>query len=150
MGPISLKIMRAPGGEGLPLPAYQSAGAAGLDLVAAVIEDLCIEPGRRELVPTGVHVEIPPGFEGQLRPRSGLALRCGVTLLNAPGTIDTDYRGELQVILINHGSEPFVVSRGMRVAQLVLASVVRAEITEVDTLSDSARGEGGFGHTGTH
>jgi dUTP pyrophosphatase len=142
--------MRAPGGEGLPLPAYQSAGAAGLDLVAAVIEDLCIEPGRRELVPTGVHVEIPPGFEGQLRPRSGLALRCGVTLLNAPGTIDTDYRGELQVILINHGSEPFVVSRGMRVAQLVLASVVRAEITEVDTLSDSARGEGGFGHTGTH
>ena len=150
MGPISLKIARAPGSEDLPLPAYQSAGAAGLDLVAAVDEAVRIEPGQRRLVPTGLHVEIPPGYEGQVRPRSGLALRHGVTVLNAPGTIDADYRGELRVILINQGSEPFVVTRSMRVAQFVLAPVVRAEIVEVDALADSVRGDGGFGHTGTH
>ena len=150
MEPIALKIMRASGAGDLPLPAYQSADAAGLDLVAAVDEPVCIEPGQRLLVPTGLHVEIPPGYEGQIRPRSGLALRDGVTVLNAPGTIDADYRGRLQVILINHGAEPFVVTRGMRIAQFVLASVVRAEIVEVDALTDSDRGDGGFGHTGTH
>ena len=150
MGSITLKILRAAGSEDLPLPAYQSDVAAGLDLLAAVAEDVCVGPGQRRLVPSGIHVEIPPGYEGQVRPRSGLAIRHGITLLNAPGTIDADYRGEVQVILVNHGTEPFVVTRGMRIAQLVIAPVTQARVVAVDALAESIRGAGGFGHTGTH
>ncbi len=150
MESISLKIVRRAGCEDLPLPAYQSAQAAGMDLVAAVEEAVCLAPGQRRLIPTGIFIEIPPGYEGQVRPRSGLALRHGVTMVNGPGTIDADYRGELQVILINHGAEPLTITRGMRIAQLVIAPVTRVEVIEADALSSTQRGAGGFGHTGTH
>ncbi len=132
------------------MPAYQSDGAAGLDLLAAIPANttLVIEPGARELVPTGVALELPPGLEAQVRPRSGLALKNGVTVLNAPGTIDSDYRGEIGVILINHGREPFEITRGARVAQLVIARVERVALVVADELSASARGAGGFGSTG--
>ena len=148
---IPLRVLRLPHGAGLPLPAYQTPGSAGLDLPAAVTAEVVLEPGARALVPTGVAVEIPPGYEGQVRPRSGLAVRHGVTVANAPGTIDSDYRGEIKVALVNLGCEPFAVSRGQRVAQLVIAPVTRVEVVEVttaDALSDSERGAGGFGHTG--
>jgi dUTP pyrophosphatase len=147
---IALEVKRLPHGDGLPLPAYQSHGAAGLDLVAAVAdyETIVIEPGARELVPTGLAVQIPPGFEGQVRPRSGLALRYGVTVLNAPGTIDADYRGEIGVILINLGREPFEVRRGLRIAQLVIAPVSRVALVEVAELGATERAERGFGSTG--
>jgi dUTP pyrophosphatase len=141
-------IVRLPEAEGLPLPADMSAGAAGADVVAAVSEDLVLVPGARALVPTGLMLEVPPGFEVQVRPRSGLAHRHGVTLLNTPGTIDSDYRGPLGVILVNLGSEPFVVRRGERIAQLVVAPVVRAAFREAELLSASERGQGGFGSTG--
>jgi len=146
-----LRLRRLPHGEGLPLPDYQSAQAAGLDLAAAVPPEapVTLAPGGRALVPTGFAVALPDGFEGQVRPRSGLAARHGVTVLNTPGTIDADYRGEVQVILINFGSEPFTVTRGMRIAQLVVAPVVRAMVAEVSTLEDTARGAGGFGSTGS-
>jgi dUTP pyrophosphatase len=146
-----LRLRRLPHGEGLPLPDYQSAQAAGLDLAAAVSPEapVTLAPGGRALVPTGFAVALPDGFEVQVRPRSGLAARHGVTVLNTPGTIDADYRGEVQVILINLGSEPFTVTRGMRIAQLVVAPVVRAVVAEVSTLEDTARGAGGFGSTGT-
>lgn len=134
----------------LPLPAYQTDGAAGLDLHAAVADSVTIAPGARRLVPCGVFIALPEGVEAQVRPRSGLALKHGVTLLNAPGTVDSDYRGELQVIVINHGAEPFVVARGMRIAQLVIARVEQAELVEVEQLPESRRGAGGFGHTGVH
>ena len=150
MRPIILRIVRRAGCEDLPLPAYQTAQAAGLDLTAAVDAPVCIESGGRQIVPTGLFLEIPPGHEGQVRPRSGLALRHGVTVVNAPGTIDADYRGEVQVILINHGAEPFTVTRGMRIAQLVIAPVTRVEVVEAEALAESERGTGGFGHTGTH
>ena len=147
---ITIEVKRLPHGDGLPLPAYQSEQAAGLDLVAAVAdyETIVIEPGARELVPTGLAVQIPPGFEGQVRPRSGLALQYGVTVLNAPGTIDADYRGEIRVILINLGREPFEVRRGLRIAQMVIAPVSRAELVEVAELSTTERAERGFGSTG--
>jgi dUTP pyrophosphatase len=148
MSDVSVK--RLPHGSGLPLPSYQSEGASGLDLLAAVPADapLVIAPGRFVAVPTGIAIALPAGTEAQVRPRSGLALRHGVTVLNAPGTIDADYRGEVQVLLINHGAEPLTVTRGMRVAQLVIASVVRARMTEVAELDDTRRGAGGFGSTG--
>lgn len=145
---LRLRVERLAHGRGLPLPDYASAGAAGLDLRAAVESDLALPPGARIAVPTGLRLEIPAGFEGQVRPRSGLALRHGVTVANAPGTIDSDYRGELQVILLNLGDEPFVIRRGERVAQLVLSPVVRAELVEAEDLEQSVRGTGGFGSTG--
>jgi dUTP pyrophosphatase len=132
----------------VPLPAYQSEGAAGMDLCAAVRDPVQIPPGERRLIPTGVGVAIPRGFEGQVRPRSGLALRHGVTVLNAPGTVDSDYRGELMVALINHGSDPFVVARGERIAQLVICPVAEATLDLVSSLDETARGEGGYGSTG--
>ncbi|HXG79160.1 MAG TPA: dUTP diphosphatase [Methyloceanibacter sp.] len=147
---ITLRIKRLPHGAGLPLPAYQSAHAAGLDVVAAVPAEapVSIAPGGRALIPTGLALEIPVGYEAQVRPRSGLAIKHGVTLLNSPGTIDADYRGELMVIMVNHGSEPFIVRRGERIAQLVVAPVVSVEIAEAEELSGTARGAGGFGSTG--
>jgi dUTP diphosphatase len=141
-------VVRLPGGDGLPLPAYMSPGAAGADVVAAVSGELVLAPGERALVPTGFSLEIPPGYEVQVRPRSGLALRHGVTCLNSPGTIDSDYRGEVGVILVNLGREPFVVRRGDRIAQLVMAPVVQAAFDAVPALAASVRGEGGFGSTG--
>jgi dUTP pyrophosphatase len=146
----SIRVVRLPHAEGLPLPSYATAGAAGMDLLAAVEYDLVIEPGQRALVPTGLTIALPPGFELQIRPRSGLALKNGITLPNAPGTIDEDYRGELGVIVLNTGAEPFTVTRGMRIAQAVLAPVARGHFTEVDSLDETLRGEGGFGSTGRH
>ncbi len=147
---ITVNVMRLPHGAGLPLPAYQTAAAAGLDLIAAVPMDapLTIAPGRYAAVPTGIAIALPPGTEAQVRPRSGLARNHGVTVLNAPGTVDADYRGEIQVLLINHGNEPFVVTRGTRIAQLVVGHVARASLREVETLDETARGAGGFGSTG--
>lgn len=147
---MEIKIKLLPHAKGLPLPAYQSAGAAGLDLVAAVAADapLTLPPGGRALIPTGLVIEIAPGFEAQARPRSGLALNHGVTVLNSPGTIDSDYRGEVGVILINHGDKPFEVARGARIAQLVIAPAPQARLIVMDDLSTTARGEGGFGSTG--
>ena len=146
-----IPIRRLPGAEGLPLPAYQTGGAAGLDLVAAIPDSavVIIEPGARELVPTGLSIALPPGWEAQVRPRSGLALRHGITTLNAPGTIDSDYRGEIGVILINHGPTRFEVRRGERIAQLVFARYERIEWTETSNLATTPRGTGGFGSTGT-
>ncbi len=146
--PICVRLARQPGGGGLPLPEPATLGSAGVDLRAAIEEDLLIEPGARVLVPSGFAIELPEGFEGQVRPRSGLALRHGISIPNAPGTIDSDYRGEIKVILMNAGSEPFRVSRGDRIAQLVVAPVQRAIWREVDGLVDTGRGDGGFGHTG--
>ncbi|MEP3435571.1 MAG: dUTP diphosphatase [Hoeflea sp.] len=146
-----LRIVRLPHGEGLDLPAYETPGSAGMDLRAAVDEDTPLEiaPGGRFAVPTGLIMEIPEGFEGQVRPRSGLALKSGVTCLNTPGTIDSDYRGEVKVILANLGAEPFTVTRGMRIAQLVIAPVVQAQVTLHQALGETGRGTGGFGSTGT-
>ena len=145
-----VRFRRLPHGAGLPLPAYQSAHAAGLDLAAAVPPDapVTLAPLGRTMIATGFAMALPDGFEAQVRPRSGLAARHGVTVLNTPGTIDADYRGEIQVILVNLDSEPFVVTRGMRIAQLVVAPVARADVTEVPALEDTARGAGGFGSTG--
>jgi len=143
---VPVLVKRLPHGEGLDLPAYATAGAAGMDVISA--EDVTLPPGGRHAVATGLAVAIPPGYEIQVRPRSGLALKHGVTVPNTPGTIDSDYRGELKVILINHGSEPFAILRGDRVAQLVLAPVIRAGWMEVAELDETARGAGGFGSTG--
>lgn len=147
---VTLRIVRLPHGEGLPLPSRQSNSAAGLDVVAAVAEDvpLVLAPGTRTLVPTGFALELPQGHEGQLRPRSGLALKHGITLLNSPGTIDADYRGEVMVLLVNLGTEPFTVRRGMRIAQLVVARVTHVEIEPIEALQATRRGQGGFGSTG--
>jgi dUTP pyrophosphatase len=148
---VTLRIMRRPHGEGVKLPDYQSAQAAGFDLVAAVPEDapLILDPGGRALVPTGLVFEVPEGYEAQIRPRSGLALKQGVTVLNSPGTVDADYRGEVQVLLINLGPVPFVIARGDRIAQTVIASVTHAEIREAAELNETARGQAGFGSTGS-
>jgi dUTP pyrophosphatase len=146
---VAIKVVRLPHAADLPLPSYATEGAAGMDLLAAVSEPLVVVPGARALVPTGLRIALPPGHELQVRPRSGLALRHGVVLPNSPGTIDEDFRGELQVIVLNAGAEPFTVERGMRIAQAVLAPVTRASWREVDALPDSARGAGGFGSTGT-
>jgi dUTP pyrophosphatase len=146
MTAISIRLTRLPHGEGLPLPAYATAGAAGMDVVAA--EDLTLAPGARHAVATGFAIAIPTGYEVQVRPRSGLALKHGITCLNTPGTIDSDYRGEVKVILANLGSEPFAIARGERIAQLVPAPVQHATFVEVESLDDTARGGGGFGSTG--
>ena len=150
MSALAVNIMRLPHGADLPLPSYQSEAASGLDLLAAVPADrpLTIAPGCHAAVPTGIAIALPPGTEAQVRPRSGLARNHGVTVLNAPGTIDADYRGEIQVLLINHGAEPFAVTRGMRIAQLVIAPVSRVELRVVTELDATARGAGGFGSTG--
>lgn len=145
---VKVALQRLPHGSDLPLPAYETAGAAGLDLRAAITETLVLAPGERALVPTGLAMQLPEGFEGQVRPRSGLAVRHGVTVLNAPGTVDSDYRGEIKVPLINHGHEPFSIARGDRIAQLVIAPVTHAELTEVAALDPTGRGVGGFGSTG--
>lgn len=145
---VRVRVRRLPGSEDLPLPRYASDGAAGADLAAAVDGELVIEPGARALVPTGLCLELPPGYEGQVRPRSGLALRHGVLLPNAPGTIDSDYRGELKVILLNAGNEPFTIRRGDRIAQLVVAPVTRARWELAASLRETRRGAGGFGHSG--
>jgi len=147
---LELRVKRLPHGVDLPLPAYQSAGAAGLDLLAAVPDGapVVLLPGERALIPTGLALEIAAGFEAQTRPRSGLALKHGVTVLNAPGTIDSDYRGEVGVILINHGEHAFEVRRGERIAQLVIAPAMQARLVEVEEISVTARGVGGFGSTG--
>ena len=146
-----LSIVRLPHSDGLELPTYETADAAGMDLRAAVAEDspLILKPGERKLIPTGLVMEIPKGFEGQIRPRSGLAFKHGISCLNTPGTIDADYRGEVMVLLINHGHDPFTVERGMRIAQMVIAPVYQVQITETSLASETERGSGGFGSTGT-
>jgi dUTP pyrophosphatase len=151
MNPVDVGIVRLAHGKDLALPSYQSALAAGLDLLAAVPDGvpLVIAPGKRALVPTGLAIGLPAGFEAQVRPRSGLAARHGVTVLNAPGTIDADYRGEIQVLLVNLGDESFQVTRGMRIAQLIVAEITRAALREVASLDETARGTGGFGSTGS-
>ena len=145
---VVLKVRRLPHGRDMALPAYASAGSAGLDLLAAIEGDTELGPGERCRVPCGICLALPDGYEAQVRPRSGLALKHGLTLLNSPGTIDSDYRGEIGVVLINHGHVPFTLERGMRIAQLVVAPVIRAELAEVDVLPESTRGAGGFGSTG--
>jgi len=145
---VTVRVLRLPHGQGLALPSYQSKHAAGLDVVAAVIEPVELAPEGRMLVPTGFALELPEGYEAQVRPRSGLALKHGVTLLNTPGTIYADYRGEVMVLLINHGSEKFTIRRGDRIAQLVIAPVNHVEIVAVETLGATERGPGGFGSTG--
>ncbi|WP_297844127.1 dUTP diphosphatase [uncultured Roseibium sp.] len=145
---VTLELKRLEHGRDLPLPAYQSILAAGLDLLAAVDGTITLAPGARALVPTGLAMALPAGFEAQVRPRSGLAAKHGVTVLNTPGTIDADYRGEVKVILINLGDDPFEISRGDRIAQMVIAPVLQANIVEVEVLSETERGSGGFGSTG--
>jgi len=152
MSKPTLTLIRLPHGEGIALPGYESMEAAGMDLRAAVPDTapLTLDPGARALVPTGFIFEIPFGHEGQIRPRSGLAFKHGITCLNTPGTIDADYRGEVQVLLVNHGTEPFEIKRGMRIAQMVIAPVTQVSVAEGELASETARGDGGFGSTGTH
>lgn len=148
MDDVQVAVLRLPHGSDLALPAYETAGSAGMDLRAAVEAPVVLAPGARAAVPTGLAIALPEGFEAQIRPRSGLALKHGVTCLNSPGTIDSDYRGEIRVILINHGEDPVTIARGERIAQCVIAPVVRAVLREQDALPSSARAEGGFGSTG--
>jgi len=145
---LQVRVVREPGCEDLPLPEYATGAAAGVDLRAAVSEPVTLRPGERRLIPTGLRIALPEGFEAQVRPRSGLAIRHGIGMVNSPGTIDADYRGVIQVILINLGQEPFIVERGDRIAQMVVAPVTRVSWQEASTLDDTERGEGGFGHTG--
>lgn len=145
---VEVRIKRLPGSDGLPLPRYESAGSSGMDLRAAVDEPVVLNPGQIRLIPTGIAVSIPHGYEAQIRPRSGLALRHGVGMVNSPGTIDSDYRGEVGIILVNWGDKPFTVRRGLRIAQMVITRVYRASLREVETLDETQRGTGGFGHTG--
>ena len=149
MSEVAVAVTRLPGNDDIPLPRYETAQSAGLDLAAAVPVVATLAPGGRATIPTGLAVALPPGYEAQIRPRSGLAARNGVTVLNAPGTIDADYRGEIKVVLANLGDEPFAVERGMRIAQIVVAPVTRIAWDEVGALPESARGGGGFGSTGT-
>jgi len=148
--PVRIEVLRLPHALGLPLPQAQTTGSAGIDLIAAVdpYGPIHLAPGKRVLIPTGLVIAIPPGYEGQVRPRSGLALKHGVTVLNSPGTIDSDYRGEVKVILINHGDAPFAIERGERIAQLVVAAVAQAELVEVAEITPTDRAAGGFGSTG--
>lgn len=148
--PLHVPIKQLPHAADLPLPAYATEDAAGLDLLAAIADPITLQPGERKLVPTGLSIAVPPGFEAQVRPRSGLALKQGVTVLNSPGTVDADYRGEVGVILINHGDKPFVINRGERIAQMVIAAYSRAEWVPVAELPETQRGSGGFGSTGVH
>ncbi|MCK4939055.1 MAG: dUTP diphosphatase [Rhodospirillaceae bacterium] len=147
---VVVNIKHLAHGDGLALPEYATALSAGVDLLAAVTSDIAIKPGERCLVPTGLAIELPPGFEAQVRPRSGLAIKNGITVLNSPGTIDADYRGEISVILINHSNEDFTISRGHRIAQMVVAPVTHVSWAKKEDLNESARGENGFGSTGTH
>ena len=147
--PVSIAVMKLPHAQALPLPAYATEHSAGMDLLAAIAEPLNLAPGARALIPTGIAIALPDGYEAQIRPRSGLALKHGITLVNSPGTIDADYRGEIGVILINHGSAVFTVEPGMRIAQMVIAAYSRAVFAPVETLPESVRGSGGFGSTGT-
>ncbi len=149
-GDVTIGIVRIPGNDDLPLPSQATAGSAGFDLRACLKEPLVLEPGERALIPTGFAIALPEGCEGQVRPRSGLALREGLTLLNAPGTIDSDYRGEIAVVAINLGRQPVTIRRGDRIAQLVIAPVARARLVPAERLPSSERGGGGFGHTGRH
>ncbi len=146
---VLVRVLIEPEGEGLPLPRYETEEAAGMDLRAAIEEEMVLQPGERALVPTGLRLALPPGYEAQIRPRSGLAIRHGITVINAPGTIDADYRGSVCVGLVNLSQTPFVIRRGDRIAQLVVAPVSRASLVVVTELDDTPRGEGGFGHTGT-
>ncbi|MDX2144313.1 MAG: dUTP diphosphatase [Rhodospirillaceae bacterium] len=146
---IAVAIKRLPGAEDLPLPTYATAQAAGMDLCAAIKADVVLIPGARAIIPTGYAIALPPGYEAQVRPRSGLAAKNGVTVLNTPGTIDADYRGEIGVILINHGTEPFTITRGLRIAQMVVAAHAHVQWRDTTELTDTARGAGGFGSTGT-
>jgi len=146
---VLVSVTRLPHGADFELPSYETADAAGMDLHAALDADVVIAPGARTLIPTGLAIALPSGYEAQIRPRSGLALKNGISLVNSPGTIDADYRGEVGVIVINHGDQDFIVTRGMRIAQMVVAPVIQAVWDEVDTLSETARGTGGFGSTGT-
>ncbi len=148
MTEVQVQLRRLPHGADLPLPSYATAGAAGMDLCAAVTDPVTIPPGRRALIPTGLTIALPPGYELQIRPRSGLALKHGILLPNSPGTIDEDYRGEIQVIVMNASDEHFTITRGLRIAQAVLSPVVRAAWQEAETLDDTTRGTGGFGSTG--
>jgi len=145
---IEVRVTVDEGARDLPLPTYQSDAASGMDLVAANVEDVVVKPGDVKLIPTGLRISLPVGYEAQIRPRSGLALKHGITVVNAPGTIDADYRGEIGVIIGNVAGEPFVVKRGTRIAQMVIAPVTHAKLVKVDALDDTARGDGGFGHTG--
>ena len=145
---VSVAVTREPGCEDLPLPSYETEHAAGMDLRAAVNEPLALQPGERVLVPTGLRIALPPGYEAQIRPRSGLALKRGISMVNTPGTIDADYRGEIRIILINHGDEAFTINRGDRIAQMVVAPYVRVAWHPSETLDATSRGDGGFGHTG--
>ena len=147
---VTISVTRMPHAQDLALPSYATEHSAGMDLLAAVTETKTLAPGARMLVPTGLCIALPDGYEAQIRPRSGLALKNGITLVNTPGTIDADYRGEVGVILINHGDAAFTIERGMRIAQMVIATVTRATIVETENVSDTARGAGGFGSTGTH
>ncbi len=145
---IPIKITRLKGNKDLPLPEYESEGSSGMDIRAAVKEPVLLKPGEIRLIPTGLSVSVPSGFEAQMRPRSGLALHHGIGMVNAPGTIDSDYRGEIGIIMINWGNEPFTIRRGDRIAQMIISKVYRAELSEVDALDTTYRGQGGFGHTG--
>ncbi|RJR38418.1 MAG: dUTP diphosphatase [Desulfobacteraceae bacterium] len=145
---VTVRIKRLEGQEDIPLPAYETGGSAGMDLRAAVKEKILLRPGEIRLVPTGLAVSIPPGFEAQIRPRSGLALRHGIGLVNSPGTIDSDYRGEIGLIMINWGTDPVEIRRGDRIAQMIITKAYRAEVVQVEDLDSTARGEGGFGHSG--
>jgi dUTP diphosphatase len=147
---VSVRIARvgSPAADDIPLPAYATDGASGVDLRAAIPEELVLQPGERALVPTGIAIALPPGYEAQVRPRSGLAAKHGIGILNAPGTVDSDYRGEIKVILMNYGREPFHIARGDRIAQLVVAPYVKAVWSETESLDETTRGSGGFGHTG--
>ncbi len=149
MQTVAVAIRRLAHNQDLPLPVYETAQSAGMDLAAAVTDEVVLLPGERALIPTGLQIALPAGFEAQIRPRSGLAVRDGITVLNTPGTIDADYRGEVKVVLVNLGQAPFTVTRGMRIAQMVVQPVVRAQFTEMEILPDSERGAGGFGSTGT-
>lgn len=146
--PLHVPIRQLPHAAGQPLPAYATADAAGFDLLAAVAESIVLQPGERRLVPTGISIAVPPGFEAQVRPRSGLAFKHGITVLNSPGTIDADYRGEVGVVLINHGDAPFTINRGERIAQMIVAAYSRVEWVPVAELPETQRGAGGFGSTG--
>ena len=148
MDKIQIKVVRLDGNQDLPLPAYESKGSSGLDLRAYVREPVLLKPGEIKLIPTGLAVSIPSGYEAQIRPRSGLALRYGIGMVNSPGTIDSDYRGEIGIIMVNWGSEPFTIQKGDRIAQMIISRVYTADFVEVADLDETDRGQGGFGHTG--